>query len=52
MCLAIITDQEQGIEVLKAQVGHRRPKKKKKVKLGNNERFANIRDDQEYTYAI
>jgi hypothetical protein len=35
-------DQEQGIEVLKAQVDHLRPKKKKKVKLGNNERFANI----------
>jgi hypothetical protein len=42
MCLAIITDQEQRIEVLKAQVDHLRPKKKKKVKLGNNERFANI----------
>jgi hypothetical protein len=51
MCLAIITDQEQGMEVLKAQVGHLRPKKKKKVKLGNNERFANIPGDQEYTCA-
>jgi hypothetical protein len=28
--------------VLKAQVDHLRQKKKKKVKLGNNERFANI----------
>ena len=40
--LAVIADQQQEIEVLKAQVDHFRPKRRKKVKLGNNERFANI----------
>jgi hypothetical protein len=40
--LAVIADQQQEIELLKAQVDHCRPKRRKEVKLGNNERFANI----------
>jgi len=40
--LAVIAGQQQEIEVLKAQVDHFRPKRTKEVKLGNNERFANI----------
>ncbi|KAJ9417948.1 hypothetical protein QL093DRAFT_2118424 [Fusarium oxysporum] len=40
--LAVIDDQQQEIDLLKAQVDHFRPKRRKEVKLGNNPRFANI----------
>lgn len=41
--LVKIAEQEQEIEVPKAQVDHFRPKRKRKVKPGNKERFVNIK---------
>ncbi|KAM5344602.1 hypothetical protein ACJ41O_013137 [Fusarium nematophilum] len=41
--VAKIAEQEQEIQLLKAQVDHFRPKKRKKVKPSNNERFVNIK---------
>ncbi|KAM5357293.1 hypothetical protein ACJZ2D_014828 [Fusarium nematophilum] len=41
--VAMLAEKEQRIQVLEAQIDHFRPKKKKKVKPGNNERFINIR---------
>ncbi|KAM5368773.1 hypothetical protein ACJZ2D_009327 [Fusarium nematophilum] len=41
--VAKIAEQEQEIQLLKAQVDHFRPKKRKKVKPSNNERFINIK---------
>ncbi|UPL01239.1 hypothetical protein LCI18_012173 [Fusarium solani-melongenae] len=40
--LATIADRDRRIHILEAQLEHFRPKKRKKVKLGPNERFANI----------